>query len=1160
MTKRRLLSILAVSSVLLPLILSLIPFGTVLADVTSVVDTNCGDFDSTVAFNGGLLQQAEGLYWGFYQDGTDFVYKTSADGSTWSSKTAIVAPCHEQRFSLWFDDTYFHIVYVGATYLTYRRGNPASNGTISWDAADSLDIVGTVPDIALDSNGYPWIAYRDYVSYHIQVVKSSTKDGTWTTEAGFPDQITSEGNSGWSATIDPLLDGKMAVVYDKCVTTTRCRIWNGASWDAEEVAISELVSDQRDFASMSYNGILYVAGYAQTSGTWFNMRDAEGNWNGKELIYYGVGATTIPSLGIDTNTGYVYCFWNKAGVANYVYYSIRTGAGWGTPVTWIDETTDTFHSGSYYIPVLRAVSDHKIATLYVTKTAGATPYQLKFAALSALPVVTTGDADSVTYHSATVHSTLSYLGDYSPVYVSFQYGLTAAYGTNTSEQSTTGTGEFYREIVGLSSSTTYHYRVQVRYDSSYVYGVDDTFVTSSSGSSLSRQVVANYDDCWVRISTGSFFGAGEIYIGDQANTTSYDHRGGMRFTNISIPEGTTIVSAYISLKAQNYAGQIVDSIIRGQDADNAATFSTYSDFIGRNRTTAEVNWTPAAWVNSVWYNSPDLADIIQEIVNREDWESGNSLVIFWEEADGWDVQDYTSAYDYNSGSANAPQLYIGFQLESVPPTVSTGTATGTTISGTTLQGTLTSMGDYSPVYVYFQYGLTTGYGTNTVEQTKTAATGFNQAISGLSAGTLYHFRAVVRYGISSYVYGNDNSFTTTSYNSPTVTTGSAAGVTQTGAVIQGSVTSMGDYSPVYAYFQWGLTTGYEQSPTAEQTKTVTGGFSASLSGLSASTTYYFRAVLRYGSNYVYGAQGTFTTTGAAGEPGIDPPDILRIDDVKVFSGYYEDGDQLYVINYRAVYLAGDPAIDIGDYFDFVLMDGVVTRAKIPVKSWGYRPGSIYLKATSALSWGGEYTVSIIGNPNKWDTPPSDDWILSAGDWQGTDLTQLDTWVIALATSLETYYDIQMVAYDQEPYLTDQAMAVFATGIPGLCQVRPNICSVSMVYTPTETGERDVPTINPDVMVGPEITETVNDVAAFFALDDMKAPGAIGFGIAFFAVGILLTVLLGGWGAMSGAAGMAFASPVVILGAQLGYVPWAIIIIIAAIAVLYSLIIAFVKGS
>jgi hypothetical protein len=118
----------------------------------------------------------------------------------------------------------------------------------------------------------------------------------------------------------------------------------------------------------------------------------------------------------------------------------------------------------------------------------------------------------------------------------------------------------------------------------------------------------------------------------------------------------------------------------------------------------------------------------------------------------------------------------------------------------------------------------------------------------------------------------------------------------------------------------------------------------------------------------------------------------------------------------------------------------------------------------------------------------------------------------------------------------------------------------MVYTPTETGQRDVPTINPDVMVGPQITETVNDVAAFFALDDMKAPGAIGFGIAFFAVGILLTVLLGGWGAMSGAAGMAFASPVVILGAQLGYVPWAIIIIIAAIAVLYSLIIAFVKGS
>lgn len=494
------------------------------------------------------------------------------------------------------------------------------------------------------------------------------------------------------------------------------------------------------------------------------------------------------------------------------------------------------------------------------------------------------------------------------------------------------------------------------------------------------------------------------------------------------------------------------------------------------------------------------------------------------------------------------------------PTVSTGTAAGITPSSATIQGSITSMGDYSTVYVSFQWGLTGSYEQSpTSEQTKTAIGGFSASLSGLSANTLYYFRAVLRYG-STTIYGSQQTFTTSAAGVPSVSTASAASIMQTSATIQGTVSSMGDYSTVYVSFQWGLTVGYEQSPTAEQTKTSTGGFSASLSGLIAGTQYYYRAALRYGSTTIYGSQGTFTTTASGGEPGIDPPDVLRIDDVKVFSGYFEDNDQLYVINYRVVYTVGDPTFDVGDYFDLELLDGALIRAKVPVSSWGYRPGSIYLKASSALLWGEDYTIRLIGNANKWESPPYDDFTLDSGDWLGDDLNQLDSWVIALGKSIQTYYDVQLVDYAQGvPYLTEQGTVVFSMGIPGLCQVRPNLCSSYVSYPGIPTEQNEVPVIDTEAETGSTVYGFLEDVADFLNMDDPSTAGGLIFGGGFFLIGILLTVVLGGAGQMSGLAGMAIASPILIYGGKLGLIPMQLIVILAAIAVVYSLVIIWLKG-
>ena len=76
-------------------------------------------------------------------------------------------------------------------------------------------------------------------------------------------------------------------------------------------------------------------------------------------------------------------------------------------------------------------------------------------------------------------------------------------------------------------------------------------------------------------------------------------------------------------------------------------------------------------------------------------------------------------------------------------------------------GWLTDMGGAKSVKVYFQWGKTTVYGSQTGQQTMKHPGIFFAIITGLTPGTRYHFRAVaVGDGTS---YGWDESFTTSKW-------------------------------------------------------------------------------------------------------------------------------------------------------------------------------------------------------------------------------------------------------------------------------------------------------------------------------------------------------------------------------------------------------------
>jgi len=93
------------------------------------------------------------------------------------------------------------------------------------------------------------------------------------------------------------------------------------------------------------------------------------------------------------------------------------------------------------------------------------------------------------------------------------------------------------------------------------------------------------------------------------------------------------------------------------------------------------------------------------------------------------------------------------------PLVITNPATSVASSSAALSGSVDPHG--LSTSVHFQYGTTTSYGSTTPSQTKTGNTYQNVSanISGLSAGTTYHFRDVAT-NTAGTRYGADRTFTT----------------------------------------------------------------------------------------------------------------------------------------------------------------------------------------------------------------------------------------------------------------------------------------------------------------------------------------------------------------------------------------------------------------
>jgi hypothetical protein len=206
-----------------------------------------------------------------------------------------------------------------------------------------------------------------------------------------------------------------------------------------------------------------------------------------------------------------------------------------------------------------------------------------------------------------------------------------------------------------------------------------------------------------------------------------------------------------------------------------------------------------------------------------------------------------------TGSAGSVQVQA--PADATPPTISSVASSSITSSGATITWTTNEASN-----TQVDYGTTSGYGSSTALNGN-MVTSHAQGLTGLTSGTLYHYRVRSRDAAGNLSISADYTFTTTAVadtTPPTISSPTASGITSTGALIIWTTNEDSDTQVDY-----GTTTSYG-STTALDGSMVTSHAQA-LTGLTAKTLYHYRVKSKDAAgNLAISSDNTFTTSADSG--------------------------------------------------------------------------------------------------------------------------------------------------------------------------------------------------------------------------------------------------------------------------------------------------------
>ncbi|MEL7001217.1 MAG: T9SS type A sorting domain-containing protein [Bacteroidota bacterium] len=179
---------------------------------------------------------------------------------------------------------------------------------------------------------------------------------------------------------------------------------------------------------------------------------------------------------------------------------------------------------------------------------------------------------------------------------------------------------------------------------------------------ISKRVVRSYDDAEEAVSGKMYRTSSDLELVYDSYQSAGNQRVGMRFTGLSIPSGVTIENAYIQFTTDETSSGSSNLTIRGHDVNDSWSFgSSNYDISNRSLTSASVSWSPSSWTSvgqaGSGQRTPDIKSIIQEIVNRSGWNSGNDISIII------NGSGKRTAESYNGSRSRAPLLVVEYQNE-----------------------------------------------------------------------------------------------------------------------------------------------------------------------------------------------------------------------------------------------------------------------------------------------------------------------------------------------------------------------------------------------------------------------------------------------------------------------------------------------------------------
>ena len=201
---------------------------------------------------------------------------------------------------------------------------------------------------------------------------------------------------------------------------------------------------------------------------------------------------------------------------------------------------------------------------------------------------------------------------------------------------------------------------------------------SDVGQSGAPQLVVTYDDS---TATGCVQGEAIYQVASsrdnlEENVNGYPNTGseltfhpsyndyiGVRFRNVNIPQGAVVTEAYLEFTAYSTVTYGNPSMrIRGVADDDASDF--HPDRRNRLRNlpkTSGITWSMPEFYNNYTYRTPDVSNIVKQIVDRSGWQSGNDMAFVLD-----DFVSYRGAHTYNNSPSKAPKLIVKFNGSATP--------------------------------------------------------------------------------------------------------------------------------------------------------------------------------------------------------------------------------------------------------------------------------------------------------------------------------------------------------------------------------------------------------------------------------------------------------------------------------------------------------------